>query len=114
MTAENEIAVGCGRWDNAWTMHFGHGMRLRLKNQTDRAQELALATADRADYLKAQPDDTKLPPVHSRIETDITLIDPDRHELDMGTPFDDLTEKSHPRLEEGFLLHGDLGADQRH
>jgi D-alanyl-D-alanine dipeptidase len=43
---------------------------------------------------------------------DITILDPDGRELDMGTGFDDLTELSHPALEEGFLRSGALSAVQ--
>ncbi len=51
--------------------------------------------------------------IHSfGMAVDITLIDAAGRELDMGTPFDDLSEKSHPKLEEGFLVHGDLATDQ--
>ena len=39
---------------------------------------------------------------------DITLLDAHGRELDMGTGFDDMTELSHPALEEGFLLTGAL------
>lgn len=39
---------------------------------------------------------------------DITLLDGDGRELDMGTGFDDMTELSHPALEEGFLRAGAL------
>lgn len=39
---------------------------------------------------------------------DLTLVDAAGHELDMGTGFDDMTELSHPALEEGFLLAGRL------
>jgi len=51
--------------------------------------------------------------IHSfGMAVDITLIDADGRELDMGTPFDDLTEKSHPKLEEEFLARGELNATQ--
>ncbi|QYG00291.1 MULTISPECIES: M15 family metallopeptidase [Massilia] len=43
---------------------------------------------------------------------DITLLDADGVELDMGTGFDDMTELSHPALEEGFLLAGQLTEQQ--
>ena len=47
--------------------------------------------------------------IHSfGMAVDITLTDVDGMELDMGTPFDDLTEMSHPALEEKFLLAGGL------
>jgi len=39
---------------------------------------------------------------------DITLLDVGGRELDMGTGFDDMTELSHPALEEGFLRSGAL------
>src|SRR5690606_17561438 len=43
---------------------------------------------------------------------DLTLVDADGVELDMGTGFDDMTELSHPALEEGFLLAGQLSEQQ--
>ena len=43
---------------------------------------------------------------------DITILGEDGRELDMGTGFDDLTELSHPRLEEQFLAAGQLTAQQ--
>lgn len=43
---------------------------------------------------------------------DITLVGADGRELDMGTGFDDMTELSHPALEEGFLLAGRLSQAQ--
>ena len=49
--------------------------------------------------------------IHSfGMAVDVTLVDAAGRELDMGTGFDDLTELSHPALEEGFLLRGELGA----
>jgi D-alanyl-D-alanine dipeptidase len=43
---------------------------------------------------------------------DITILDEQGRELDMGTGFDDMTELSHPKLEERFLLEGKLSAGQ--
>ena len=43
---------------------------------------------------------------------DITLLDETGRELDMGTGFDDMTNLSHPALEEGFLLTGELSEVQ--
>lgn len=43
---------------------------------------------------------------------DITLLDETGRELDMGTGFDDMTELSHPALEEGFLAAGKLTEEQ--
>lgn len=47
--------------------------------------------------------------IHSfGMAVDITLVDHAGRELDMGTPFDDLTERSHPALENEFLASGQL------
>jgi D-alanyl-D-alanine dipeptidase len=43
---------------------------------------------------------------------DITILDENGVELDMGTGFDDMTELSHPKLEEGFLQTGALAHAQ--
>jgi D-alanyl-D-alanine dipeptidase len=43
---------------------------------------------------------------------DITILDESGRELDMGTGFDDLTELSHPALENGFLAAGTLSEAQ--
>lgn len=39
---------------------------------------------------------------------DITLVDASGRELDMGTPFDDLSERSHPALETPLLARGEI------
>ena len=43
---------------------------------------------------------------------DITILDEDGRELDMGTGFDDMTELSHPALEARFLASSELSAEQ--
>ena len=43
---------------------------------------------------------------------DITILDPQGRELDMGTGFDDMTELSHPALEARFLASGELSREQ--
>ena len=51
--------------------------------------------------------------IHSfGMAVDATLLDTEGRELDMGTGFDDLTELSHPALEEGMLLKGALTESQ--
>jgi D-alanyl-D-alanine dipeptidase len=51
--------------------------------------------------------------IHSfGMAVDITLATHDGVEQDMGTPFDDLTELSHPALEAGFLATGALTVAQ--
>ncbi len=47
--------------------------------------------------------------IHSfGMAVDVTLIDQDHRELDMGTRFDDLTQLSHPAFENQFLAEGRL------
>ena len=51
--------------------------------------------------------------IHSfGMAVDVTLVDRDGQELDMGTPFDDLTERSHPALEQLMLARGELNVAQ--
>ena len=56
--------------------------------------------------------------IHSfGMAVDITLADREGRELDMGTPFDDLTELSHPQREAAWLAAGRLTRaqlDNRH
>jgi D-alanyl-D-alanine dipeptidase len=45
--------------------------------------------------------------IHSfGMAVDVTIVDAEGRELDMGTPFDCLDERSHPALEEGLLVTG--------
>jgi D-alanyl-D-alanine dipeptidase len=47
--------------------------------------------------------------IHSfGMAVDITLVDVTGRELDMGTQFDDLSERSHPALEDALLARGVL------
>ena len=51
--------------------------------------------------------------IHSfGMAVDITLVDSRGSELDMGTPFDDLSERSHPALEDAMLARFELTASQ--
>lgn len=43
---------------------------------------------------------------------DITIVGPDGQELDMGTGFDDLSERSHPALELSLLETGEITEEQ--
>jgi zinc D-Ala-D-Ala dipeptidase len=53
--------------------------------------------------------DPRIGSIHSfGMAVDVTLCDAAGRELDMGTGFDDTTERSHPALEEGFLIRGEL------
>ena len=69
----------------------------------------ALAGTDLQMYLA----DPQRGSIHSfGMALDITLLDADGRELDMGTGFDDMTELSHPALEARFLASGALTAQQ--
>ena len=69
----------------------------------------ALQGTDLLDYL-ANPVRGS---IHSfGMAVDITLVGRHGQELDMGTPFDDLSERSHPALEEALLARGELTAQQ--
>jgi D-alanyl-D-alanine dipeptidase len=51
--------------------------------------------------------------IHSfGMAVDITILDEQGHELDMGTGFDDMTALSHPALEDRFVASGELTAAQ--
>lgn len=51
--------------------------------------------------------------IHSfGMAVDVTLVDATGRELDMGTPFDDLTERSWPSREPQMLGSGDITAEQ--
>ena len=51
--------------------------------------------------------------IHSfGMAVDVTLVDQHGREFDMGTPFDDLSERSHPALEDAMLSRGELTAAQ--
>lgn len=78
MTSPEEIALGVGRWDNAWTHTFGHGARLMTRPPEERGKALASISPGGAFPSTApQPDNAKLPPVTiTRTETDIRIIDP--------------------------------------
>jgi D-alanyl-D-alanine dipeptidase len=65
----------------------------------------ALAGTDLQMYLA----DPQRGSIHSfGMALDITLLDDQGRELDMGTGFDDMTALSHPALEERFLTSGEL------
>ncbi len=77
-----------------------------------RVQELMWNTLEGTDLRKylAPPDRGS---IHSfGMAVDVTLIDTDGNELDMGTSFDDLSERSHPALETELLLRGELTPEQ--
>jgi D-alanyl-D-alanine dipeptidase len=51
--------------------------------------------------------------IHSfGMAVDLTILDENGNELDMGTGFDDLTERSHPALELLLLQRGEISVQQ--
>ena len=65
----------------------------------------ALAGTDLQKYLA----DPARGSIHSfGMALDITLLDENGIEFDMGTGFDDLTERSHPDLEQVLLANGEI------
>jgi D-alanyl-D-alanine dipeptidase len=75
-----------------------------------RVQEFMWESLEGTDLRKylAAPDRGS---IHSfGMAVDVTLIDAEGRELNMGTPFDDLTERSHPSLETEMLRRGEITA----
>jgi zinc D-Ala-D-Ala dipeptidase len=69
----------------------------------------ALAGTDLQMYLA----DPARGSIHSfGMALDITLLDESGNEFDMGTGFDDLTERSHPDLEQVLLAKGEITQPQ--
>lgn len=63
--------------------------------------------------LRAYVADPARGSIHSfGMAVDITIVDENGEELDMGTAFDALVEKSHPKQEQEFLADGSLTPTQ--
>ena len=97
----------------SWLSAHGQGARLRVLDalRPQRVQQRLWDTLE--PRLRAYLADPVRGSIHSfGMAVDVTLVDPAGHELDMGTPFDDMTERSHPALEDRFLASGELAAAQ--
>ncbi len=72
------------------------GLRFKILDafRPEEAQRLLWSIVPDERYI-ANPD--KGSPHTRGVAVDLTLVDSQGHELDMGTPFDDFTEKSHHR-----------------
>ena len=94
--------------------HPGYRLLLLDALRPHRVQETLwqwLAGTDLQRYLA----DPAKGSIHSfGMAVDITLLDPSGVELDMGTGFDDLTELSHPQLEDQHRAQGLLSDSQLH
>jgi D-alanyl-D-alanine dipeptidase len=88
-------------WWPGWARHPGHTPLVLDALRPQRVQQElwdALEGTELRMYL-ANPERGS---IHSfGMALDITLLDGEGRELDMGTGFDDMTELSHPALEEG-------------
>ncbi|MBA5685987.1 M15 family metallopeptidase [Rugamonas apoptosis] len=98
----------------AWLALRWPGYRLLVLDalRPQRVQEqlwLALQGTDLLGYI-AEPARGS---IHSfGMAVDLTILDEQGEELDMGTAFDDLSERSHPALEPQLLASGALNATQ--
>lgn len=98
----------------AWlrAQHPGTGMLVLDALRPQRVQEQLWASLQGTNLLEYLADPVR-GSIHSfGMAVDITLTDADGNELDMGTPFDDLSERSHPIREESLLARGELTAAQ--
>lgn len=86
----------------------GHGLLVLDALRPQRVQEqlwAVLAGTELERYL-APPSRGS---IHSfGMAVDVTVVGPEGGELDMGTPFDGLDEKSHPAHEARFLASGEI------
>lgn len=98
----------------AWLARERPAVQLRVLDaaRPQRVQELFWA------HVKGTPMQPYFAPpergsIHSfGMAVDLTLADAQGQELDMGTPFDDTTELSHPALEHEHAAQGRLSAAQ--
>jgi len=98
----------------AWLKQERGDVSLRVLDalRPQRVQEALWAALQGTDLLMylANPERGS---IHSfGMAVDITLVDQAGHELDMGTPFDDLSERSHPAKEAALLAKNEITAQQ--
>ncbi len=102
-----EAAHGLAR-AAAWLARHHPGMRLRVLDalRPHRVQEAIwrdVAGTPAAPYFA----DPALGSIHSHgMAVDVTLLGPDGRELDMGSGYDEMSERSHPALEDAQLAAG--------
>jgi D-alanyl-D-alanine dipeptidase len=106
----HEVAADALARASAWLARErpGHLLLVLDALRPQRVQEQLWAALQGTDLLRylAEPGRGS---IHSfGMAVDATVIDVEGRELDMGTGFDSLDEKSHPSLEEGLLAVGAL------
>jgi len=90
----------------------GHGLLVLDALRPQRVQEQLWAALQGTDLLEYLANPVR-GSIHSfGMAVDVTIVDAQGRELDMGTPFDDLTKLSHPALEVAFLQSGELTQQQ--
>ncbi|WP_377702561.1 M15 family metallopeptidase [Pseudoduganella sp. UC29_71] len=98
----------------AWLAARRPGSKLLVLDalRPQRVQEQLWAALQGTELLGYLADPTR-GSIHSfGMAVDITIVDEQGRELDMGTGFDDLTELSHPALEQAMLAKGAITAEQ--
>jgi D-alanyl-D-alanine dipeptidase len=104
-------ADGLGR-AAAWLAQHARGTRLLVLDalRPHRVQLRLWAHLD-GTGLRSYVADPALGSIHSfGMALDVTLVDPEGRELDMGSGFDEMNERSHPSLEAQHLASGALSA----
>jgi D-alanyl-D-alanine dipeptidase len=90
----------------------GHSFLVLDALRPHRVQEQLWAALEGTD-LQMYLADPARGSIHSYgMALDITIVDASGAELDMGTGFDDLTERSHPALEDELLARGEISGQQ--
>ena len=98
----------------AWLGNERSDLRLLVLDalRPQRVQEQLWAALQGTNLLEYLADPVR-GSIHSfGMAVDITLMDINGSELDMGTLFDDLSERSHPAREANLLARGELSAPQ--
>jgi D-alanyl-D-alanine dipeptidase len=90
----------------------GHALLVLDALRPQRVQEQLWASLEGTNLLEYLAEPTR-GSIHSfGMAVDVTIVDRAGRELDMGTGFDDMTELSHPVLEDALLARGILRAAQ--
>jgi D-alanyl-D-alanine dipeptidase len=93
-----------------WLARERGGARLLVLDamRPQRVQEQLWAALQGTELVRYLAEPTR-GSIHSfGMAVDVTIVGADGRELDMGTPFDCLDERSHPALEEGLLMTGTI------